>query len=115
MSALAPAFLVRRMRSSWQLLSCVALTGLVVAALLSALASFSAQALPQAVHRQLATSPSLSLTVIGIGDQNAMQTSSHAIRQQMQGALGNGGYQLLSAPFTDPLRITGPAQSQSAL
>ncbi|HEY2551382.1 MAG TPA: ABC transporter permease [Streptosporangiaceae bacterium] len=115
MSALAPSFLVRRMRSSWQLLSCVAVTGLVVAALLSALVSFSAQALPQAVRHQLASSAALSLTVIGIGDQHAMQTGSHAIRREMQGALGNGSYQLFASPFTDPLRITAPAHGKSAL
>jgi hypothetical protein len=115
MSALAASFLARRMRSSWQLLGCVTLTGLVAAALLSALASFSGQALPQAERHQLASSAALSLTAIGIGDQDAIQAGSRAITGEMQGALGTGGYQLLSAPFTAPLRIPAPASGQAVL
>ena len=115
MRALTAPFLVRRMRSSWQLLACVAVTAIIASALLSALASFSGQALPQAERHQLSSSPDLSLTVIGLGDQDAIQAGSRVIRSQMQGALGEGSFQLLSAPFTAPLQIPATAQGQSVL
>jgi hypothetical protein len=65
MRGLPGSFVTRRMRSSWPLLTGVAVTVLITAALTAALASFGAEGLPLAVHRQLARSASVSIAISG--------------------------------------------------
>jgi hypothetical protein len=54
------------MRSSWLLLVSLLLTVFIAASCVAGLAAFDAQALPQAIQRQLARSPGMSVVVIGL-------------------------------------------------
>ena len=60
------SYLGRRIRSSGLLLAGVALTVFITTAAVTAVAAFGTQVLPQGANRQLARSPGMSMTVIGL-------------------------------------------------
>jgi FtsX-like permease family protein len=101
-------FLGRRMRSSMLLLGGVTLTAFIAAATVTALASFGVQVLPQGVHRQLARSGGMSMTVIGLVDAGHAAADTNVIRARARTALDGVPYQLDSAVWSDPLVITAP-------
>lgn len=102
-------FLARRMRSAWLLLVIVMFTTLVAAALLGALASFSSQVMPQAVHARLAKSPGRAITVIGLVSPRVATTDTAAIRHQLRSALGDVPFRMDTAIWSPPLALTAPA------
>jgi hypothetical protein len=107
----ASSMLGRRMRSSTLLLAVVMLTTLIVSALVSVLITFDLQVLPQAVHRQLSTSASTSINIIGLVNASAATSDTDSIRTPMTGAFGSVPYRLDSALWSDPLTIAGtPAE-----
>ena len=107
----AASMLGRRMRSSALLLVVVMLTTFIVSALVSVLVTFDLQVLPQAVHRQLSTSSSTSITVIGLVSADTAATDTNTIKKSMTSAFGTVPYQLDSARWSDPLTIAGaPAE-----
>jgi hypothetical protein len=103
MSAGAP-FLLRRMMSSWLLLSSLMITVLITAALTAALASFDAQVLPQAAHRQLATAQT-SVVVSGAVDAEVAAADQPAVRSALRSAFGVVPFRLDSARWSDPLGL----------
>ena len=60
---------LRRMNAYRLVLAAAALTVFVTAALASALAIFTGQALPQAAHRELAAAPGVWLDISRLGDR----------------------------------------------
>jgi hypothetical protein len=101
----------RRMRSSALLLTVVMITTFIVASLVSVLVTFDLQVLPQAVHRQLATSGATSISVIGLTSAAAATSDTASIRTSMTTAFGAAPYQLNTALWSDPLTIAGaPAE-----
>jgi hypothetical protein len=97
------------MRSAWLLLVIVMFTTLVAAALLGALASFSSQVMPQAVHARLAKSPGRAITAIGLVSPRVASTDTAAIRHQLRSALGDVPFRMDTAIWSPPLALTAPA------
>ena len=102
------SYLGRRIRSSGLLLTGVALTVFITTAAVTAVAAFGAQVLPQGANRQLARSPGMSMTVIGLVGARQAAADTAVIRAQADAALGGARYQLNSALWSDPLTITAP-------
>ncbi len=102
------SYLGRRIRSSGLLLAGVALTVFITTAAVTAVATFGTQVLPQGANRQLARSPGMSMTVIGLVGARQAATDTAVIRAQADSALGGARYQLDSALWSDPLTITAP-------
>lgn len=113
----AGSVLTRRMEASWLLLASVLLTIFITASLLAALASFGAQALPAAAHRQLARSPGMSIVAIGLVGAATERADTRAIHTAMDTAFGAVPYRLVEALWSDPLgfpagRAPGIAQAE---
>ena len=102
------SYLGRRIRSSGLLLAGVALTVFITTAAVTAVAAFGTQVLPQGANRQLARSPGMSMTVIGLVGARQAAADTAVIRAQAEAALGGARYQLNSALWSDPLTITAP-------
>jgi hypothetical protein len=102
------SYLGRRIRSSGLLLAGVALTVFITTAAVTAVATFGTQVLPQGANRQLARSPGMSMTVIGLVGARQAVADTAVIRAQADAALGGARYQLDSALWSDPLTITAP-------
>lgn len=102
------SYLGRRIRSSGLLLAGVALTVFITTAAVTAVAAFGTQVLPQGANRQLARSPGMSMTVIGLVGARQAAADTAVIRAQADAALGGARYQLNSALWSDPLTITAP-------
>lgn len=98
----------RRIRSSGLLLAGVALTVFITTAAVTAVATFGTQVLPQGANRQLAGSPGMSMTVIGLVGARQAAADTAVIRAQANAALGGARYQLDSALWSDPLTVTAP-------
>jgi hypothetical protein len=90
------------------LLAGVALTVFITTAAVTAVAAFGTQVLPQGANRQLARSPGMSMTVIGLIGARQAAADTAVIRAQADAALGGARYQLNSALWSDPLTITAP-------
>jgi hypothetical protein len=102
------SYLGRRIRSSGPLLAGVALTVFITTAAVTAVATFGTQVLPQGANRQLARSPGMSMTVIGLVGARQAAADTAVIRARADAALGGARYQLDSALWSDPLTITAP-------
>jgi len=102
------SYLGRRMRSSGLLLAGVALTVFITAAAVTAVATFGTQVLPQGANRQLAGSPGLSMTVIGLVGAQQAAADTAVISQRADAALGGARFQLDTALWSDPLTVTAP-------
>jgi hypothetical protein len=102
------SYLGRRIQSSGLLLAGVALTVFITTAAVTAVATFDTQVLPQGANRQLARSPGMSMTVIGLVGARQAAADTAVIRAQTNAALGGARYQLDSALWSDPLTITAP-------
>jgi hypothetical protein len=102
------SYLGRRIRSSGLLLAGVALTVFITTAAVTAIATFDTQVLPQGANRQLARSPGMSMTVIGLVGARQAAADTAVIRSHTDAALGGAAYQLDSALWSDPLTITAP-------
>jgi len=102
------SYLGRRIRSSGLLLAGVALTVFITTAAVTAVATFDTQVLPQGANRQLARSPGMSMTVIGLVGARQAAADTAVIRAQANAALGGARYQLDSALWSDPLTVTAP-------
>jgi predicted lysophospholipase L1 biosynthesis ABC-type transport system permease subunit len=105
MRGLAASFLARRMLSSRLLLGSVLFTIVVTAALTAALATFGAEGLPQALHRQLARPAAMSITISGSVNAATAVTDTRAVRSSMRGAFGSTPYQLDQALWSNPLGL----------
>jgi len=110
---LGVSFLVRRARSSWLLLSCVAVTVLLTTGLAVVLWAFAAGAIPAGALNTL-TAPQgrvIGLSSV-VGDPGQAAADSRLIRATMTNAWPGVGFQLDGALWTNPLRL--PASATSA-
>ena len=112
MPGLRTPFLLRRIASAWPLLASLMLTVFVAAALLAALATFNAQVLPQAAHRQIVSSTRTGLAVSGPVDATVARADMPAVGAAIRGAFGPVPYRLNSALWSDPLVLPGAANSR---
>ena len=104
-------FLLSRMGSYRLVLGATLVTAIVTATLTAALASFAAGALPQAIHRQLATASGTSVVVSGAVDAAIAQQDDRVVRRSMQAVFGTGAVTISSARWSDPLGLPGPARA----
>jgi hypothetical protein len=110
----AASFLAPRMRSSWLLLSSLMLTTFIAASLLAGLATFDAQALPQAIRSQLERSPGLSVVVIGLGDARLAAADSAAVAASVRTAFRGVPYRVDGSVWSGPLALTAPGGATRA-
>jgi hypothetical protein len=96
-----------RMGAYRLVLAAAALSTLITAALVAALASFSGQALSQAVHSQLATAPGTSIAVSGQANGGQAVSDTATIRSRMRSAFGAHGFALYQSEWSYPLRLPG--------
>jgi hypothetical protein len=107
MRTLRASFVLRRIGSYRLVLGAALLTTIVTAALTGALASFAAQALPQAVRQQLAVASGTSVKVTGALDAQLTQRDARAIATTMRAAFGSVPFSIDSARWSDPLGLAG--------
>jgi predicted lysophospholipase L1 biosynthesis ABC-type transport system permease subunit len=98
---------VSRMSAYRLVLAAAAVSILITAALVAALASFSGQALSQAVHSQLATAPGTSIAVSGQADGGQAASDTAHIRSAMRSAFGAHGFALYQSQWSYPLKLPG--------
>jgi len=103
------SFLLSRMGSYRLALGAALVTAMVTATLAAALASFADGALPQAIHRQLATAHGTSIVVSGAVNAPIARQDDHVVRRSMRTALGSGALTISSARWSDPLGLPAPA------
>jgi hypothetical protein len=110
----AASFLAPRMRSSWLLLASLLLTAFIAASCVAGLAAYDAQAVPQAIQRQLARSPGMSVVIIGLVNARLADTDTQAIRSSVRAAFNGVPFQLDSAVWSEPLALAAPGGQTSA-
>jgi hypothetical protein len=108
------SFLAPRMRSSWRLLASLVLTTFIASSLLAGLATFDAEALPQAIRQQLTRSPGMSVVVIGLLSARAADADTRAIDASVRAAFGRVPYRLDTALWSEPLALAAPGGQTSS-
>jgi hypothetical protein len=108
------SFLAPRMRSSWRLLASLMLTTFIASSLLAGLATFDAEALPQAIRQQLTRSPGMSVVVIGLLNARAADADTPAIDTSLRAAFGRVPYRLDTALWSEPLALAAPGGRASS-
>jgi FtsX-like permease family len=96
---------VSRMGAYRLVLAAAAVSTLITAALVAALASFSGQALGQAALRQIASSPGTTFVVSGQTTSGQAVTQTAAIRARMRSVFGPAGFALYHADWSGLLRL----------
>jgi hypothetical protein len=86
-------------------LSAAALATLLTAALITALISFTGQALSQAAHRELAAAPSTSIAISGQAGAAQAARDTTVIHGQMRATFGAAGFALYRAEWSDLLDL----------
>ncbi len=111
MRGLGVSFLVRRARSSWLLLACVAVTVLLTTGLATVLWSFSDASIPFGAQSALAAPQGRVMGLSGVADAGEAATDSQLIRAALHKAWPGVDFQLESALWTNPLHLPQPAGS----
>ncbi len=107
------AFLLRRMRASRLLVSCVLLATLVTSTLLAALADFSAVFLNHAAEQQVASSAELTVQVNSTANPAQAGPAGRFVAASLRSAFGAQGLTMQSALWSDPLDLPTPSQGGS--
>lgn len=98
------------MGGHWPVLVAVLVTVFVRATLAAALAVFAGQAVPPAVHRELAAASGTSVLVSGSVTESQLAPDTHAIRSDMRSAFGSVPFAfdtaVWSAPFSLPAGLS---------
>ena len=102
------------MRAHGPVLAAAALAVFITAALASALAIFTGQALPRAAHRQLASAPGVWVDVSGPVSPGQAARYQAGVGTAIRAALRGVPVTVYQALWSDPLRVTGagPAGAQ---
>ena len=111
MRGLGISFLVRRARSSWLLLACVAVTVLLTTGLAAVLWTFAAAVIPLGAQGILAGSQSRVIGLSGKVDAGEAATDSQQIRAALGKAWPGVGFQLESAVWAAPLQLSSSTKS----
>jgi hypothetical protein len=106
---LGVSFLVRRARSSWLLLACVAVTVLLTTGLAAVLSTFAAGVIAPGAQRILAAPQGRVIGLSGVTDAGDAAAESQAIRATLRQAWPGVGFQLESALWADPVQLPSPA------
>jgi len=109
---LGVSFLVRRARSSWLLLACVAVTVLLTTGLAAVLWTFAAGVIAPGALNILAAPQGRVIRLSGVADAGEGTSDTQLIRATLRKAWPGVGFQLESALWTNPLRL--PSQSTGA-
>ena len=100
-------FGLRRTRSAWLLVSCLMLSVLITATLVSALISFYSVALPVTVRHELASSRATAVTLTAETSGRA-GTVTAAVTRRMHVAFGSVPYQQAESLWSNDLELPGP-------
>ncbi|MGA9834415.1 MAG: hypothetical protein WBQ71_25130, partial [Trebonia sp.] len=111
MGGLGVSFLVRRARSSWLLLACVAATVLLSTGFAAVLWTFAAGVIPPGALSILAAPQGRVIGLTGVADAGEGGSDSPLIRATLRKAWPGVGFQLESALWTNPLRLPSSATS----
>ena len=107
MRGLGMSFLVRRARSSWLRLTCVAVTVLLATGLAAVLWTFAGAAVPPAAESALAAPQDRSVALSGvIGDTGQAISDSQIIRGTLRKAWPGTAFQMQSALWSQPLQLS---------
>jgi len=99
-------FLVRRARSSWLLLACVAVTVLLTTGLAAVLWTFAGAAIPPGARSILAAPQGRVMRLSGVADPGQAADDSRLIRTTLGKAWPGVGFQLESALWADPIQLS---------
>src|SRR5215475_11793122 len=102
------------MRSAWLLVGCVAATVLVTSALVSALVSFYATALPAAVTTELAKAGNMSIEIDGDAGVG-VRPAAPGLTARLSRALGAVPFRMYEASWSDDLALPRSHQSGPVL
>ena len=105
MRGLGVSFLVRRARSSWLLLACVAVTVLLTTGLAAVLWTFAGAVVPLGARGILAAPQGRVIGLSGEADAGEAAADSQQIRAALSQAWPGVGFQLESARWTTPLQL----------
>jgi FtsX-like permease family len=110
---LGVAFLVRRARSSWLLLACVAIMVLLATGLVAVLWTFSGAVIPLGAQGILATPQSRLIGLSGKADAGEATSDTQQIQASLRKAWPGVGFQLDSALWATPLQLASPTATQT--
>jgi ABC-type antimicrobial peptide transport system permease subunit len=111
---LGTSFLVRRARSSWLLLSCVAVTVLLTTGLAAAGWTFAAGAVPAGALSILAAPQGRSIALSGPANAGKAASDSRFIGATLRKAWPGVGFRMDSALWADPIQLASPASAGPA-
>jgi len=111
MGGLGLSFLVRRARSSWLLLACVAVTVLLTTGLAAAGWAFAAGAISPGAMSILAAPQGRVVGLSSVADAGDAAFESQLIRATLRKAWPGVGFQMESALWADPILLPQPAAS----
>ena len=114
MRGLGLSFLLRRARSSWLLLACVAVTVLLATGLAAVLWTFAGAVVPLGAQGILADSQGRVIGLAGEVDAGEAAADSQQIRATLRKAWPGVGFQMENALWADPVQLsstTGPPTS----
>ena len=100
-------FVLRRTRSAWLLVSCLMVSVLITAALVSALISFYSVALPATVRHELTSSRAMAVTLTAETSGSAGPAIA-AVTRRMHAAFGSVPYQQAESLWSNDLEVPGP-------
>ncbi|MBO0835799.1 MAG: hypothetical protein J2P28_09800, partial [Actinobacteria bacterium] len=104
------SFTVRRMRSAWLLVGCLAVTVLVTSALVSALVGFYRTALPAAVTSELATASGMSIAFNGDAG-TGVRSPAPMVAARLSRAFGAIPFRMYQTTWSDSLAVPTAHQS----
>ena len=110
MGGLGVSFLVRRARSSWLLLACVAVMVLVATGLATVLWTFAAGAVPAGALSSLAALQVRLVALSGLADAGKAASDSQVIRATLGKAWPGVGFQMESALWADPVQLSATSR-----
>jgi hypothetical protein len=105
---LGVSFLVRRARSSWLLLACVAVTVLLATGLAAVLWTFAVAVIPPGAQSILAAPQGRLIRLSGVADAGQAAADSQLIRATLRKAWPGVGFQMESALWADPIQLSSP-------
>ncbi len=111
MRGLGVSFLVRRARSSWLLLACVAVTVLLATGLAAVLWTFAGAVIPLGAQGILAAPQGRVIGLSGEVDAGEAAADSQLIRATLRKAWPGVGFQMESALWADPLQLSSSAKN----
>jgi hypothetical protein len=103
------SFLVRRARSSWLLLACIAVTVLLTTGLAAVLWTFAAAAIPPGAQSILAAPQGRLIKFSGVVDAGEAAADSRLIRATLRQAWPGVGFQMESALWAEPIQLSASA------